>query len=30
MLESGRYRGDVEGVEWGAWSVVYGLQRMAA
>ena len=30
MLESRRYGGDVEGVEWGAWSVVYEGQRMAA
>ena len=28
--ESRRYRGDVEGVEWGAQSAVYGLWRMAA
>ena len=30
MLESGRYREDVEGVEWGAQSLVYGLWRIAA
>ena len=29
MPESERYRGDVKGVEWGVWSVVYGIQRMA-
>ena len=30
MPESRRCRGDVEGVEWGAQSVVYTLQKMAA
>ena len=29
MLESGRYGGDVKGVEWGAWSAVYRRQKMA-
>ena len=29
MLESRRYRGDAKGVEWGAWSAVYGLWKMA-
>ena len=29
MLESGRCRGDVEGVEWGAQSAVYGRWKTA-
>ena len=29
MPESGRYRGDVKGVEWGAWSAVYRIWRTA-
>ena len=29
MPESGRYGEDVKGVEWGAWSAMYGRQKMA-
>ena len=29
MPESGRCGGDVEGVEWGAWSAMYRRQKMA-